>query len=139
MRARRASLHEDPWSQRTTTTSSSSAQDRPGCAPRRRAEQGVRRCRHAIGLNHVSVGIEFIQEVGNGPRWAAQQILKRPRQVKAGLRLVRWLQGRYGIADADVVGHATANDHPRFRDLKSWRNDHADWQEPEVAAFRRRL
>ncbi len=97
------------------------------------------RCRHAIGLNHVAVGIEFIQEVGKGPRWAAQQILARPRQVKAGLRLVRWLQGRYGIAAADVVGHATANDHPRFRDLKGWRNDHADWQEPEMAAFRRRL
>jgi N-acetyl-anhydromuramyl-L-alanine amidase AmpD len=86
------------------------------------------RCRHAIGLNHVSIGIEFIQEVGKGPRWAAQQILKRPRQVKAGLRLVRWLQDRYGIAADDVVGHATANDHPRFRDLQGWRNDHADWQ-----------
>ncbi len=97
------------------------------------------RCRHAIGVNHVSVGIELVQETGGNARAAARTILNRPKQVGAALRLVRWLQGRYGIRNADVIGHAMANNHRRFKDLKGWRNDHADWQTPEVRAFRKRL
>ena len=52
---------------------------------------------------------------------------------------MRWLQGKYGIRNADVIGHAMVNNHRLFRDLKGWRNDHADWQTPEVRAFRKRL
>jgi N-acetyl-anhydromuramyl-L-alanine amidase AmpD len=97
------------------------------------------RCRHAIGLNHVSIGIEMVQETGGNARAAARKILNRPKQVGAALRLVRWLQGRYDIANADVIGHAMANNHRRFKDLRGWKNDHADWQTPEVRAFRKRL
>jgi N-acetyl-anhydromuramyl-L-alanine amidase AmpD len=97
------------------------------------------RCRHTVGMNHVAIGIEMVQETGIGGHWADQQILHRPRQVKAALRLVRWLQGRYHIKSADVVGHATANSHRLFRDLQGWRNDHSDWQAADVRAFRRRL
>lgn len=97
------------------------------------------RCRHTIGLNHVAIGIEMQQQTGPGAHWADQQILHRPRQVRAALRLVRWLQARYHIATADVIGHAMANQHRLFRDLRGWRNDHADWQAADVRAFRRRL
>ena len=97
------------------------------------------RCRQAIGLNHVSIGIEMVQETGSDARAAAREILHRPKQVNAALRLVRWLQGRYGIANADVIGHAMANNHRLFKDLRGWKNDHADWQTPEVRRFRKRL
>ena len=70
------------------------------------------RCRHTIGLNHVAIGIEMVQATGRGSHWADQQILARSHQVGAALRLVRWLQGRYGIPTGEVIGHSMANDDP---------------------------
>ena len=97
------------------------------------------RCRHAIGVNHVALGIEMVQEQGAGSHWADQQILRRKPQIRAVLRLVRWLQESYGIANEDVIGHAMANDHRRFRDDEGWTNDHTDWLSQDVRAFRKRL
>ena len=97
-------------------------------------------CRHAIGLNHVAIGIEIVQAThGHTSLWADQQILGRPAQIQAVLGLVRQLQARFGIATADVIGHATANSHRLFLDKVGWRNDHTDWQAPSVAEFRSRL
>ena len=97
------------------------------------------RCRHTIGLNHRAIGIEMVQETGPGSHWADQQILDRRPQVGAVLKLVRWLQSRYGIATRDVIGHAMANDHRWFKDLEGWRNDHTDWLARDVREFRERL
>lgn len=97
-------------------------------------------CRHAVGLNHVAIGIEFVQSSrGHDPRWATQQVLHRRAQAAVGVALVEHLQRRFSIADDEVIGHAMANDAKGFRDLEGWRNDHADWQAPEVEAFRRML
>src|SRR5215210_7246252 len=49
------------------------------------------RCRHTIGLNHRSIGIEVVQATGRGSHWADQQILHRHPQVRSALRLVAWL------------------------------------------------
>ena len=38
--------------------------------------------------------------------------------MKAALRLVRWLQARYHITTADVIGHSMANHHRLFKDLR---------------------
>jgi N-acetyl-anhydromuramyl-L-alanine amidase AmpD len=97
------------------------------------------RCRHTIGLNHRSIGIEMVQETGPGSHWADRQILNRRPQIGAALKLVRWLQDRYGIATRDVIGHAMANDHRWFKDLEGWRNDHTDWLARDVREFRDRL
>jgi N-acetylmuramoyl-L-alanine amidase len=97
------------------------------------------RGRHTIGLNNVALGIEMVQDAGSGPSWADQQILHRTRQIDAALRLVAWLQARYGISSANVIGHAMANASPLFKDLEGWRNDHVDWQPADVAVFRQRL
>jgi hypothetical protein len=97
------------------------------------------RVRHAIGLNHRALGIEFVQEGGSGPRWADAQILARKAQMRAALRLMRYLRARYGIRLRDVIGHAMANDSPYFRDLRGWRNDHTDWLAADVRIFRARL
>lgn len=97
------------------------------------------RCRHTIGLNHRSIGIEMVQETGRGSHWADRQILQRRKQVRAALRLVRWLREREGIALRDVIGHAMGNGHRQFEDLQGWRNDHTDWLWRDVKVFRKRL
>jgi hypothetical protein len=97
-------------------------------------------CRHTVGLNDQAIGIEFVQSSkGHGSRWAVQQILGRRAQAAAGVALVEDLQRRFPIADGAVIGHAMANDANGFHDLLGWRNDHTDWQQPEVATFRRML
>ena len=97
------------------------------------------RCRHTIGLNHRSIGIEMVQEAGRGSHWADRQILQRRPQIRAALRLVRWLAAKHSIAYRDVIGHAMANDSRYFKDLQGWRNDHTDWLARDVREFRKRL
>jgi N-acetylmuramoyl-L-alanine amidase len=94
------------------------------------------RARHTIGLNWCAVGIEFVQEAGPGPTWAIDQIFARRRQIDAGLRLVSWLQATYSIPLSNVIGHATANASPLFKDLEGWRNDHVDFGAPAVVRFK---
>ena len=97
------------------------------------------RCRHTIGLNYCAIGIELVQQTGRGSHWADLQILHRRRQIGAALRLVRYLRAKYSIKLRNVIGHATANRSPFFRDLEGWRNDHTDWLARDVRTFRRRL
>jgi murein peptide amidase A len=97
------------------------------------------RCRHAIGLNHLSLGIEMVQKTGAGSHWAAGRILDRKPQIRASLRLVRYLQNRFDIKLRNVIGHAMANNSPYFKDNQGWVNDHTDWLRRDVKVFRRRL
>ncbi len=99
------------------------------------------RARHAIGMNWTSIGIEFVQEpqAGKDGHWMDRQILARKAQVSAGLRLVRYLQARFGITTANVIGHAMANSSPYFKDYTGIRNGAGDWYAAEVRTFRSRL
>ena len=51
------------------------------------------RCRHTVGLNDTAIGIEHVGV-------SDADVMGRPRQLAASLRLTRWLQGRFGILDA---------------------------------------
>ena len=97
------------------------------------------RCRHTIGLNYTAIGVEMVQRSGPGSHWADQQILHRWLQIRAALRLVRWLKARYAIGMRNIIGHAMANSSPLFRDREGWRNTHTDWLWSDVVAFRHRL
>ena len=98
------------------------------------------RARHCIGMNWKSFGIEFVQEsAGHSGHWMDQQILNRPKQVGAGLKLVRYLQARFGIKTSDVVGHATANGSRFFMDKSGAKNAAGDWFSAELNKFRARL
>jgi len=99
------------------------------------------RARHCIGMNWKSIGIEFVQEpqAGKDGHWMDRQILSRDRQIRAGVRLVRYLELRFGIKNRDVVGHATANDSRFFKDDTGIKNGAGDWFSAEVKAFRSRL
>jgi hypothetical protein len=90
-------------------------------------------CRQVIGINNRSIGIEFVEMS------SAANILNRPRQVQAGLALVRWLQSQFSIATSDVIGHSMANQSRYFVDYEGWRNDHVDWSKSQVKVFRARL
>lgn len=97
------------------------------------------RGRHTIGLNHVALGIEFVEEGSGGSASAVSSIFHRPQQIDAGLKLVRWLQYRFDIPLVDVIGHGTANESSYFKDNEGWTNDHADWGAFEVRLLHERL
>jgi N-acetylmuramoyl-L-alanine amidase len=97
------------------------------------------RCRHTIGLNHRSIGVEMVQPATHGSHWADRRILHRHRQIRAALHLVHYLKHRFHIRMRNVIGHAMANHNRFFKDLEGWRNDHTDWLYRDVKTFRHRL
>ena len=97
------------------------------------------RCRQAVGLDWCAIGVEFVQPAGSDPSQAIAQIFSRPRQLDAGLRLVAWLQATYDIGAANVVGYATGDSSPLFKDLLGARNDHVDWSVAATVRFRQAL
>ena len=95
------------------------------------------RCRHTIGLNHRSVGIEMVQQSLGSKHGSDRAILDRKRQIRSATKLTAWLKQRYRVKMQDVIGHATANESPKFKDLEGWKNDHSDWLGADVRKFRK--
>jgi N-acetyl-anhydromuramyl-L-alanine amidase AmpD len=91
-------------------------------------------CRHTVGLNWTAIGIE---QVGLG----AREILSRPRQYGAVVRLTAWLRCRYAIAVRDVIGHNESLSSPyHHEDVAALRRQtHADWTRAEMTPVRARL
>jgi beta-N-acetylhexosaminidase len=91
-------------------------------------------CRHTVGLNHVSFGIEHV-----GRREA--QVFRRRRQLSASLRLVRWLRERYGIRVRDVIGHNESRESPYHRErvARLQRQTHGDFPPGFARRYRRLL
>jgi beta-N-acetylhexosaminidase len=91
-------------------------------------------CRHTVGLNWTAFGIE---QVG----LSAREILDRPAQYGAVVRLTSWLRCRYGIAVRNVIGHneslSSPYHHEKVAALR--RQTHADWTQAEMAPVRARL
>ena len=60
----------------------------------------------------------------------------RPAQIRASLRLTRWLQDRYGVRRRDVIGHAESLSspfhHERVARLRT--QTHGDMRAPRCAA-----
>ena len=95
------------------------------------------RCRHTIGLNHTSIGIEMVQQSSSSKHGSDRAILERKQQIRAATRLTAWLKQRYRIGMRDVIGHSMANGSPHFKDLEGWKNDHVDWLEGDVRKYRK--
>ncbi|HEX6115629.1 MAG TPA: peptidoglycan recognition family protein, partial [Solirubrobacterales bacterium] len=68
------------------------------------------RCRHTVGLNHETVGIEH---VGNSDR----DVVGRPRVLRASLALTGWLRCAYEIQRSNVIGHNESLDSPLYKEL----------------------
>jgi N-acetylmuramoyl-L-alanine amidase len=91
-------------------------------------------CRHTVGLNDRAIGIEHVG-------FSDAEILGRPAQLRASLRLTRWLQARYGIRRRDVIGHAESLSspyhHERVARLRT--QTHGDFARPAMRRYRSRL
>jgi N-acetylmuramoyl-L-alanine amidase len=91
-------------------------------------------CRHTVGLNWTSIGIEHVGR-------SDAQVLGNPRQMAASLRLTRMLQGRNGIATRNVIGHNENRQSPfhRERIARLRTQTHGDFPKPAMDSYRRRL
>jgi N-acetylmuramoyl-L-alanine amidase len=89
------------------------------------------RCRHTIGMNHLSIGIEH---VGRSDR----EVLGNRRQMRASLRLTLWLVARYGIQVRNVIGHGESLHSPLRRErYPEWRcRSHVDMSRPAMQTYR---
>jgi N-acetylmuramoyl-L-alanine amidase len=91
-------------------------------------------CRHTVGLNDRSIGIEHVAT-------SDAQFMARSRQRLASLRLTRWLQARFGIPTEDVIGHAESLSspfhHERVARLRT--QTHGDMQPATMRRYRRAL
>ena len=91
-------------------------------------------CRHTVGLNWTAIGIEHVGT-------SDAQILSRPRQLAASLRLTLWLMHRYGISLPNVIGHSESLTSPYHRERYApWRcQTHGDWTHADMTTYRARL
>jgi N-acetylmuramoyl-L-alanine amidase len=92
------------------------------------------RCRHTVGLNDRSIGIEHVG-LSDG------QVMGDRGQLRASLRLTRWLQAKYAIPTRDVIGHAESLSspyhHERVARLRT--QTHGDMQPATMRRYRRLL
>jgi beta-N-acetylhexosaminidase len=91
-------------------------------------------CRHTVGLNWTAIGIEHVGQ-------SDAQVMGNRRQLAASLRLTRALQGRFGIATRNVIGHNENRESPfhRERVARLRTQTHADFPKAVMDGYRRRL
>jgi N-acetylmuramoyl-L-alanine amidase len=91
-------------------------------------------CRHTVGLNWTAIGIEHVG-------YSDAEVLDRPAQMRASLRLVRWLRCRYAIPIEDVIGHNESLSSPfHHENVSSLRTQtHNDFNHADMRRYRARL
>lgn len=89
------------------------------------------RCRHTVGLNHVAIGIEHVG-------FSDQDILGRPAQLNASLKLTQWLRCRFGIPVNQVIGHNESLSSPFYKELdpRFKGQTHGDWNRADMNVYR---
>lgn len=92
------------------------------------------RCRHTVGLNDRSIGIEHVGT-------SDASVMESPRVLRSSLRLTRWLQQRYDVPRRDVIGHSESLSspfhHERVDAFKG--RTHGDMQPATMKRYRRML
>ena len=92
------------------------------------------RCRHVVGMNDSSIGIEHVGT-------SSAQVLGNRRQMRASLALTVWLMARFHVNVGNVIGHGEALQSPFHHELYAdWRClVHADFRRPAMRTYRDRL
>ena len=92
------------------------------------------RCRHTVGLNHLSIGIEH---TGNSDA----EVMGTARQLRASLRLSRWLRCRFDLKARRVIGHNESLSSPFYRELdpRFKGRTHGDFRPATMHRYRRKL
>jgi hypothetical protein len=60
------------------------------------------RSRHTYGLNHVAIGIEFVQEGGSSPGWGGEAAARARRYTSIGVA-ARAAEGCAGASDRSRI------------------------------------
>ena len=91
-------------------------------------------CRHTVGLNYTAIGIEHVG-------FSDGDLLGNRRQLRASLRLTRWLRCSRGIRIRDVIGHNESLSSPYHRErVRRLRNQtHGDMTRRSMRKYRRKL
>lgn len=91
-------------------------------------------CRHTVGLNHTAIGIEHVGT-------SDEAVMGNRKQLRASLRLTRWLMGRYDIRRRNVIGHSESLSspfhHERVKRLRT--QTHGDMRHATMRRYRRLL
>jgi N-acetylmuramoyl-L-alanine amidase len=89
------------------------------------------RCRHTIGMNQLSIGIEHVGR-------SDAEVIGNHRQMDASLLLTLWLVDRFGIEVRNVIGHGESLDSPLRRErYPSWRClTHVDMSRSAMRTYR---
>ena len=114
-RQRRLDLqHLRPRTGRTSSSASCPASAptsrSPPAAGSSSSSRATIRCRHVVGLNHVSIGIEHAG-------FSDGDVLDRQPQLNASLQLTQWLRCRFGIPVKGVIGHNESLSSPYYMEL----------------------
>lgn len=91
-------------------------------------------CRHTVGLNYTSIGIEMVGE-------SDKDILGNPPQLDAALDVTLWLMQQFHIHLRNVIGHNESLTSPLRKELvASLRcQTHQDWNHEDMEIFRMHL
>lgn len=92
------------------------------------------RCRHTVGLNWTAIGIEHAG-------FSDGDVLGNRRELRASLRLTRYLRCRFRIKLRNVIGHAESLSSPYHRERvpSLRRQTHGDWRHGSMSIYRRKL
>jgi N-acetylmuramoyl-L-alanine amidase len=92
------------------------------------------RCRHTVGLNHETIGIEH---VGNSDG----DVVGRPRVLRSSLALTDWLRCAYAIQRSNVIGHNESLSSPLYEELDPdfQGRTHGDMKPATMKRYRRKL
>jgi N-acetylmuramoyl-L-alanine amidase len=92
------------------------------------------RCRHTIGMNQLSIGIEHVGR-------SDAEVLGNRAQMRASLRLTLWLVAKFGIQVRNVIGHGESLQSPlRYERYASWKClTHTDMSRRAMITYRGKL
>jgi N-acetylmuramoyl-L-alanine amidase len=89
------------------------------------------RCRHVIGMNQLSIGIEHVGR-------SDAEVIGNDRQMESSLDLTLWLVAKFGIEVRNVIGHGESLQSPlRYERYPEWRClTHTDMSRPAMRTYR---
>lgn len=93
-----------------------------------------RMCRHTVGLNHTSIGIEHVG-LSDG------DVVNNPAELDASLKLTRWLRCREQIAVPNVIGHneSLSSKYHRENVARLKNQTHGDMTRATMTKYRAKL
>jgi N-acetyl-anhydromuramyl-L-alanine amidase AmpD len=91
-------------------------------------------CRHTVGLNYTAIGIEHVG-------FSDGDVMGDARQLRASLKLTRWLQARFAIKTRNVIGHAESLSNPYHHEnvARLRTQTHGDMRRATMVRYRRLL